>query len=66
MGGSKKPEPFDGRRLHRRRRGHVRPVRPLRRAAEAGLTMIVAILYLVATVGVTIYMLAALLRPEDF
>jgi hypothetical protein len=29
-------------------------------------TMIVAAIYIVATVAVTIYMLAALLRPEDF
>jgi hypothetical protein len=29
-------------------------------------TMVVAVIYVVATVAVTIYMLAALLRPEDF
>jgi len=28
--------------------------------------MILAIIYITATVGVTLYMLAALLRPEDF
>jgi K+-transporting ATPase KdpF subunit len=28
--------------------------------------MIVGIIYIAATVGVTIYMLVALLRPEDF
>jgi len=28
--------------------------------------MLVSILYIAATVGVTIYMLVALLRPEDF
>jgi len=28
--------------------------------------MVVAVIYIVATVAVTIYMLAALLRPEDF
>jgi len=28
--------------------------------------MVVAVLYIVATVAVTVYMLAALLRPEDF
>jgi len=27
--------------------------------------MLVSILYIVATVGVTVYMLVALLRPED-
>ena len=66
MGGSKHPEPSDGLHLHRRWRGHVRPVRHLRRSSEADLTMVVAALYIVATVAVTIYMLAALLRPEDF
>lgn len=30
------------------------------------MTMIVAGLYIIATVAVTVYMLAALLRPEDF
>ena len=30
------------------------------------MTMVVAVLYIVATVAVTVYMLAALLRPEDF
>ena len=30
------------------------------------MTMVVAAIYIVATVAVTIYMLAALLRPEDF
>jgi hypothetical protein len=63
---SKKPEPSHGLRLHRHRRGDVRPLRHLRRPAAAGLTMVVAVIYIVATVGVTIYMLAALLRPEDF
>ncbi|MBV9511245.1 MAG: potassium-transporting ATPase subunit F [Caulobacteraceae bacterium] len=28
--------------------------------------MLVDILYIAATAGVTVYMLAALLRPEDF
>jgi len=28
--------------------------------------MLVPILYIAATVGVTVYMLVALLRPEDF
>jgi len=28
--------------------------------------MLVAILYIAATVGVTVYMLVALVRPEDF
>jgi len=28
--------------------------------------MIVAVLYIAATVAVTVYMLVALLRPEDF
>jgi hypothetical protein len=55
-----------GPRLHRRRRSDLRPVRALRRRAEADLTMIVAGIYIIATVAVTIYMFAALLRPEDF
>jgi hypothetical protein len=29
-------------------------------------TMILAVIYVVATIAGTIYMLAALLRPEDF
>ena len=56
----------DGPRLHRCGRGDVRPVRHLRRPAEARLTMVVAVLYIAATVAVTVYMLVALLRPEDF
>jgi len=28
--------------------------------------MVVAVLYIAATVAVTVYMLVALLRPEDF
>jgi hypothetical protein len=68
--GARSPAPnlgaSDGFRLHRRRRGHVRPVRRLRPAFEARLTMIVAGLYIAATVAVSVYMLAALLRPEDF
>jgi len=28
--------------------------------------MIVAVLYIAATIAVTVYMLVALLRPEDF
>jgi hypothetical protein len=56
----------DGPRLHRRWRGHVRPVRPLCRPLEARLSMLVAGLYIAATVAVTVYMLVALLRPEDF
>jgi hypothetical protein len=56
----------DGLRLHRCRRGDVRAVRHLRHPLEAGLSMLVSGLYIVATVAVTIYMLVALLRPEDF
>jgi hypothetical protein len=59
-------EPSDGFRLSRRRRGHVRPLRRLRRLVEARLTMVVAAIYIAATVAVTVYMLVALLRPEDF
>jgi CHASE1-domain containing sensor protein len=56
----------DGSRLHRPWRGDFRPVRPLRRPVEARLSMLVAGLYIAATVAVTVYMLVALLRPEDF
>jgi hypothetical protein len=56
----------DGFRLHRPGRGRLRPVRPLCRPFEARLSMIVAGLYIVATVAVSVYMLVALLRPEDF
>jgi hypothetical protein len=56
----------DGFHLPRRRGGHVRPVRHLRRPFEARLSMLVAGLYVIATVAVTVYMLVALLRPEDF
>jgi hypothetical protein len=68
--GARSPAPnlgaSDGFRLHRPGRGRLRPVRPLRRSPEARLTMIVAGLYIAATVAVSVYMLAALLRPEDF
>jgi hypothetical protein len=56
----------DGPCLHRPWRGHVRPVRGLRRPVEGRLTMIVAAVYIAATIAVTVYMLVALLRPENF
>jgi hypothetical protein len=56
----------DGFRSHRPRGGDIRPIRDLRRSAEARLTMIVGALYIAGAVGVTIYMLWALLRPEKF
>jgi hypothetical protein len=56
----------DGSRLSRGGRGDLRHVCPLRRAPEADLSMIVAGIYIIATIAVTIYMFAALLRPEDF
>jgi hypothetical protein len=56
----------DGSRLSRGGRGDLRRLRPLRRAPETDLKMIVAGIYIVATIAVTIYMFAALLRPEDF
>jgi hypothetical protein len=58
-------EAAHGRSLSGRRRGSVRRLRPLRRSAEEDL-MIVDILYIVATVGVAIYMLVALIGPETF
>jgi hypothetical protein len=56
----------DGLCLYRSRRGHVRPVRPVCSPFEARLIMIVAVIYIAAAVGVAVYMLAALLRPEKF
>jgi hypothetical protein len=56
----------DGSRLSRGGRGDLRRLCPLRRAPETDLSMIVAGIYIVATIAVTIYMFAALLRPEDF
>jgi hypothetical protein len=56
----------DGFRSHCARRRDLRRVRDLRRAAEARLTMVVGAIYIAAAVGVTIYMLWALLRPEKF
>jgi hypothetical protein len=49
-----------------RSRGDLRHLRPLCRAPETDLSMIVAGIYIVATIAITIYMFAALLRPEDF
>jgi hypothetical protein len=48
------------------RRLHFYPIRRLRHASEAGLTMIVDILYGAAAVGVGVYMLWALIKPEQF
>jgi hypothetical protein len=56
----------NGFRSHRPRRGDLRPIRDLRRSAEARLTMVAGALYIAGAVGVTIYMLWALLRPEKF
>jgi hypothetical protein len=56
----------DGSCLSRGGRGDLRRLCPLRRAPETDLSMIVAGIYIVATIAVTIYMFAALLRPEDF
>jgi hypothetical protein len=66
MSGSIARSCFHGSHLCCDGRGDVRPVRHLRPPPAAGLTMVVAVIYIVATVAVTIYMLAALLRPEDF
>jgi hypothetical protein len=64
--GPLKQEAPHGRRLPRRGRDHVRPVRHLCRPSEEGLSMILDIIYIAATVGVAIYMLWALLAPEKF
>ncbi len=56
----------DGSRLCGGRRRAFRGVRPLCRAVEARLTMLVTVLYVAGAVAVTVYMLAALLRPDKF
>jgi hypothetical protein len=38
----------------------------LRRAAEAGLTMLMILLYAAGGLAIAVYMVAALLRPEKF
>ena len=48
------------------RRRRVSRVRRARRSTEAGVTMLVAILWGVGAVAVAVYMIAALLRPERF
>jgi hypothetical protein len=44
----------------------VRGLRALRRSVEARLKMLVTVLYVAGAVVVTVYMLAALLRPDKF
>jgi K+-transporting ATPase KdpF subunit len=45
----------------------VRALRPLRRVAAQGLTaMLVTLLYGAAAIGLAIYMVAALIRPDKF
>jgi len=56
----------DGHRVHGGRRRVLRGVRPLCLFAEARLTMVVTVLYAAGAVVVTVYMLAALLRPDKF
>jgi hypothetical protein len=57
---------FDGYRLHCRWPRHFCRLRPLRHFAQARLIMIVSILYVVGAIGITVYMLVALLRPDKF
>jgi hypothetical protein len=59
-------ESIDGFRLCRPRPGVIRRLWPLRRIPEADLTMIVAVLYAAGAIGVSVYMLVALLRPDKF
>jgi hypothetical protein len=44
----------------------LRRIRRLRAVPEAGLTMIVDLIYVIAALGVAVYMVAALLRPDKF
>jgi hypothetical protein len=56
----------DGRRLSLNRNRHLRRIRRLCAVPEAGLTMIVGFIYAAAALGVAVYMVAALLRPDKF
>jgi hypothetical protein len=47
-------------------RGGASAVRRLRRAAEAGLTMLMILLYGAGAVAIAAYMVAALVFPEKF
>jgi len=55
-----------GYRLHCLGRRDLRGVRPLCRPLEAHLTMIVSLIYAAGAIVITLYMLAALLRPDKF
>jgi hypothetical protein len=44
----------------------LRDVRPVRGSAEARLTLLITLLYVAGAVGVSVYMLVALLRPDKF
>jgi hypothetical protein len=59
-------ESINGYRLHPVRIGTIWRIRCLRGASAAGVIMIVAALYVAGAIGVTVYMLVALLRPEKF
>jgi hypothetical protein len=52
--------------LHRRRIDRIRRLRRLRRLSGQDLTMIVGLIYAAAALGVAVYMVAALLRPDKF
>jgi hypothetical protein len=56
----------DGRRLSRDRNRDLRRIRRLCAVPETGLTMIVDLIYATAALGVAVYMVAALLRPDKF
>jgi hypothetical protein len=64
-------DPLEGEnrvRSHLLSRGSRRApgLRRLRRAAEARLTMLMILLYAAGGMGIAIYMVAALLRPDKF
>jgi hypothetical protein len=48
------------------RRRRPPPLRRLRRPSEARIAMLMILLYAAGGVGIAIYMIAALLRPEKF
>jgi hypothetical protein len=57
---------FNGYRLYRRWPRNFRRLWPVRHSAQARLIMIVSVLYVAGAVGITVYMLVALLRPDKF
>lgn len=56
----------NGPRIRGARRRRLHRVRRLRNPPEGGVSMIVALLYGAAAIGVGVYMLWALIKPEQF